>query len=252
MPPDDTAPTTETLTILYEDDLLVAVHKPAGLLVHKSPIDRHETRYAMRILRDQIGQHVFPVHRLDKPTSGLLLFAKDADTAAIVAQQFEARQVQKCYIALVRGWPNAHGTIDHPLRHVADFKHQAEAAKAKEAQDATTTYRRMTCYELPWPDGRFTSSRYSLIGLAPHTGRKHQLRRHLKHIAHPIIGDVKYGKGPHNRLFREQLHCHRLLLAATTLSLTHPQSGNTLVLQCPLESDFAQLLETLQQWRADL
>ncbi len=250
MPPATQA--SEQLDILYEDSHAIAVHKPAGLLVHKSPIDKHELRYAMKIVRDQMGRRVYPVHRLDKPTSGLLLFAKSPEAAAILAQQFEQRQVEKTYQALIRGWCAVEGTVDHALRHVADFKHEAALADAKPAQEASTHFTRVERFELPWPDGQFPSSRYSLVALHPHTGRKHQLRRHMKHIAHPIIGDVKYGKGAHNRRFREQLHCHRLLLAATNLCMkASPLHPEGLHIQCPLQEDFAHLLQTLAQWRAD-
>lgn len=243
---------SERLDVLYEDTHCIAVHKPAGLLVHKSPIDRHEHRYAMKILRDQLSARVYPVHRLDKPTSGLLLFAKSPESAAILAQQFEQRQVEKQYLALVRGWCAPQGRIDHELRHVADFKHEVDAVSAKPAQAAHTHFARMACFELPWPDGRFATSRYSLVSLTPLTGRKHQLRRHMKHISHPIVGDVKYGKGSHNRRFREQLACHRLLLAATDLHLAASDLHATpLHIHCPLEDEFTALLQRLDAWRVD-
>ncbi len=222
----------------------MAIHKPSGLLVHKSPIDRHETRYAMKLLRDQLGQWVYPVHRLDKPTSGLLLFALDKSTAALLGEQFESRHLDKTYQALVRGYA-IDTLIDHPLKDIADFKHQQAAVEARDARSAVTHVRVLQHMELPFADGRFPTSRYSLLELKPETGRKHQLRRHLKHISHPIIGDVKYGKGPHNRVFREHFDSHRLLLAATAMTLTHPHSGERLHLSCPLEDSFADLLQQL-------
>jgi len=238
---------TEQLHILFQDEHIVAIHKPAGLLVHKSPIDRHETRYAMKILRNQLGQWVYPVHRLDKPTSGLLLFALDAEIATQLSGQFEQRQVYKRYQAIVRGHAFTRH-IDHPLKDIAAFKHQQSEADEKAAKEAITELKPARYFELPFPDGRFATSRYTLVDLYPKTGRKHQLRRHMKHISHPIVGDVKYGKGTHNRLFREQFHCPRLLLAATELELTHPVTADTLTLQCPLAEDFASLLNTLETY----
>ena len=245
------APEQEQLDILFQDEHLIAVHKPAGMLVHKSPIDKQEKRYAMRILRNQIGQWVYPVHRLDKPTSGLLLFALDADTAKRVAEQFENRTVQKRYFAVVRGFAPEQIEVDHPLKEIAAFKSDQDKADAKEPKDALTQLKRLQTFELPFSDGRFPTSRYSYVELSPKTGRKHQLRRHMKHISHPIAGDVKYGKGNHNRIFREELNCERLMLAASDLLLTHPVSGEPLKLHCPFEADFQATLDALQSYASD-
>jgi len=241
----------ETLDILYQDPFLIAIHKPANLLVHKSPIDKHETRYAMKILRDQLGMWVYPVHRLDKPTSGLLLFALHPEIAKQISESFEQRDVKKNYCAIVRGYIDEKGTVDYPLKEIAAFKHLAEEVNSKPAKNATTHYERCKTYELPFSDGRFDTSRYSLVNLYPETGRKHQLNRHLKHLSHPIIGDVKYGKGEHNRLFREQLNSHRLLLAARSLTLPHPVDNNPLTIECPLATDFEQTLVNLEQYKND-
>jgi len=238
----------ETLDIIYQDNVLIAIHKPAGLLVHKSPIDKHETRYAMKILRDQIGQWVYPIHRLDKPTSGLLLFALHPDIASQICIQFEQHSVRKEYQAIVRGHINTSGSIEHPLKEIAVFKHLQEKTEKKAAKDAITDFERMETYELPYSDGRFESSRYSMVKLRPKTGRKHQLRRHMKHVSHPIIGDVKYGKGEHNRLFKDHLSSHRLLLAATKLKLSHPVSEETLELDCPIEDNFLETIDKLSQF----
>jgi len=236
----------ETLDILYQDDYLVAIQKPAGLLVHKSPIDKHETRYAMKILRNQIGQWVYPVHRLDKPTSGLLLFALSKEAAAIMSAQFEQHSIEKTYLAVVRGFTPEQGLIDYPLKEIAGFKDQQYLADEKDAKNAETSYRQIHTYELPFSDGRFPTSRYSLIELNPKTGRKHQLRRHLKHISHPIVGDVKYGKGEHNRLFREHLDCPRLMLASTELRFKHPTSQQMMTITCPEEELFAATTSRLE------
>ncbi len=235
----------EKLPIVYRDEHLVAVHKPAGLLVPRTFLDRHETRFAVQILRDQIGQHVHPVHRLDRGTSGVLLFALNRDVCQGVAAQFENQQVEKTYLAVVRGHPDECGVIDHPLTRQFDDYEFRHANAAGEAQEAITRYRRLAVAELPHAVDRYPTSRYALLELAPQTGRRHQIRRHLKHIAHPIIGDATYGKGRHNRLFQELFGCHRLLLACWEIRLTHPLSGEALTLNAPLADDFASVIEQL-------
>jgi tRNA pseudouridine65 synthase len=241
------------LDILYRDDFLVAVHKPSGLLVHRSNIDRHETRFALQLLRDQIGRRVFPLHRLDKAASGVLLFALDADTAREVGGQFEGSAVQKCYLAVVRGWPPEAGVIDHALsRQFDDYgrKFPADSAqRALIALPAVTEYRRLACVELPDAVDRYPTSRYALLELTPVTGRQHQLRRHLKHIAHPIIGDANWGKGVHNRFFQQRFGCHRLLLACTQICLNHPHGERALTITAPLEDSFACVVDALG-WKA--
>lgn len=234
------------LPILYRDAWLIAVDKPSGLLVHRSELDRHESRFALQILRDQIGCHVWPLHRLDKGTSGVLLFALDAEVARAMRGQFEQEAVEKTYLAVVRGHPPASGEIDHPLSRMLD-PYAGHAPGAGE-QAARTRYRRLAITELPYAVDRYPSSRYALLELHPLTGRRHQLRRHLKHIAHPIIGDATHGKGRHNRLFQRLFDCRRLLLAATEMRLRHPVSGASLYLRAPLAADFMQVVDKLG-WR---
>lgn len=233
------------LPILFQDDSLVAIHKPSGLLVHRTVLDRHETRFAVQLLRDQIGRHVFPVHRLDRGTSGVLLFALDKDTARLLTRQFEAQQVDKRYLAIVRGHPPEAGSIDHALsRERDDLEFQGEAS-SQAAQEARTDYRRLAVAEIPYAVDRYPSSRYALVELTPHTGRRHQIRRHLKHIAHPIIGDSTFGKGRHNRLFQELYGSQRMLLACTRMALTHPHTGAPLVLEAPVDGDFVRVMDGL-------
>lgn len=233
------------LEILYRDAHLVAINKPSGLLVHRSLIDRHETRFAIQLTRDQIGQKVYPAHRLDKPTSGVLLFALDSDTARLLNTQFTSEQVQKTYLAVVRGHTADHGIIDYPLKEELDKIADANADQDKPAQDAITHFQRLATTELPYPVGRYPSARYSLLALHPKTGRKHQLRRHLKHIFHPIVGDTTHGDGKHNTLFREQFNCQRLLLHANSLQLIHPHHATPLHLIAPLTADFSPLVDKL-------
>ena len=233
------------LPILLHDEHLIAIDKPAGLLVHRSELDRHETRFAVQLLRDQIGQHVYPVHRLDNGTSVVLLFALDRATAATLSRQFEQQAVLKRYVAVVRGHPEAVGRIDHPLSRRRDEAERRPHALADAPQPALTDFTRLATVELPWAIDRYPSSRYALLELVPRTGRRHQLRRHMKHIAHPIIGDSSFGKGVHNRRFQQSLGSHRLLLACVEMRLEHPFSKAPITLTAPLSDDFALLLERL-------
>lgn len=235
----------EELPILYRDEHLVAVHKPSGLLVHRTVLDRHETRFAVQIVRDQIGQHVHPAHRLDRGTSGVLLFALDRDIGRQLSAQFEAQRIDKTYLAVVRGHPDESGCIEHPLTRQFDDYEFRNPQAANEAQEALTHYRRLATVELPYRVDRYPTSRYALLELKPETGRRHQIRRHLKHLAHPVIGDATYGKGRHNRLFQELFGCHRLLLACLEMRLTHPLSAQPLTLQAPLADDFMALMAHL-------
>jgi len=228
------------LNILHRDDCLIAIDKPAGLLVHRSDLDRHETRFAVQLLRDQIGRRVQPVHRLDRGTSGVLLFAFDAATTRSLGEQFARNEVRKTYQAVVRGWPPEAGTITHPLSRQHDGR-----AIEPEAQAARTDYRRLATVELPFAIDRYPGSRYALMALQPITGRRHQLRRHMKHIAHPIIGDATHGKGCHNRFFQQHFGCHRRLLACVEMRFRHPQTGEDLTIRAPLGDQFAELVERL-------
>ena len=236
---------TERLQILFHDHCLVAINKPAGLLVHRSAIDRHETRFAVQLLRDQIGQRVYPLHRLDRPTSGALLFALDSYSARRVTEQFSAGAVEKTYLAVVRGYTEPAGQIDYPLREQLDKMTDGRADRGKPAQAALTAYRRLARVELACPVGPYASARYSLLEVKPGTGRKHQIRRHMKHIFHPVVGDTTHGDGKQNRLFRSRFACRRLLLAATRLELTHPHSGEALCIDAPLEADFGRIVGIL-------
>lgn len=238
------------LPILYRDDYLVAVHKPSGLLVHRSDIDRHETRFAVQMVRDQLGCRVHAVHRLDKGTSGVLLFALQPEAAQALTAQFEAQAVGKTYLALVRGHPAEMGEIDHPLLRIRDDYEWRGERMETEAQPALTRYQRLAEVELDAAVDKYPTSRYALLALAPQTGRRHQLRRHLKHISHPIIGDSTYGKGSHNRFFQQAYNSHRMLLASVALALVHPITQQPLTLIAPLADDFMNVLAALDMQRA--
>ena len=231
------------LTVLYQDQYLIAIDKPAGLLVHRSNVDRHETRFAVQLLRDQIGQRVQPVHRLDKGTSGVLLFTLDEASTRELSRQFELNTVRKTYVAVVRGWPAQSGQIDHPLSRQKD--HYDERISGGELQAARTSFRRLACAELPFQVDQHPSSRYSLVELIPDTGRMHQLRRHMKHISHPIIGDSTHGKGLHNRFFQRQFGVGRLLLACVELQFCHPVSGAQVTICTSPGAEFETVLSQL-------
>jgi tRNA pseudouridine65 synthase len=233
------------LKILFEDPYLIAIHKPAGLLVHRSELDRHETLFAVQLLREQTGRMVWPVHRLDRGTSGVLLFALDRDTLRRATQIFEDNAVEKTYLAVVRGWPEYHGIIDYPLSRQYDDYERQFTGDVGPAQDAITAFERLATVELPIEVDRYPTSRYALLRLYPRTGRRHQLRRHLKHIAHPIIGDATHGKGIHNRMFQQQFGCNRMLLLCQSMRLPHPVSGIDLCLETRIDDDFATLIERL-------
>jgi tRNA pseudouridine65 synthase len=241
---------SETCELVYRDDFLVAINKPSGLLVHRSPIDRHETRFALQLVRDQIGRRVYPVHRLDKPTSGVLLFGLSSDIAREVSAQFAAGTVHKDYLAVVRGHCPEAGRIDHPLKAEWDRMADGDRRPDKPAQIALTDFRRLATVEIPFLVDRYPQSRYSLVALQPKTGRRHQLRRHMKHIGYPLIGDAKHGKGVHNRFFQSQYQCHRLLLACIGLELVHPVSGETLSLRARLDASYTRVLQAFDWQRA--
>lgn len=229
---------SHTLEILYQDKYLVAINKPSGLLVHRSPIDKHEKRFAIQELREQIGKYIYPIHRLDKPTSGVLLFALDKQTASLMSEQFRERKTKKTYIAIVRGYTHESGIIEHALLEKLDKIADKDSSTCREAQESITEYERLKTVEVPHAVGRYEKSRYSLVKLNPKTGRKHQLRRHMKHINHHIIGDTKYGRGEHNKFIREHYNCHRMLLHALELKIKHPYKDEQLCIKAGLDETF--------------
>lgn len=235
------------LEILYRDDHLIAINKPPGLLVHRSDIDRQETRFAIQLLRDQIGCRIQPVHRLDKGTSGVLLFAFTTEATRGLSQQFENNGVSKSYLAVVRGWPEESGVIDYALSR--RFDNYGRALRDSPPQPAITRYRRLATIELPVAVDRYPSSRYALMELQPLSGRRHQLRRHMKHLSHPIIGDATYGKGRHNRFFAEEFDCSRLLLACTRLDFMHPATGEKVSVCAKVQDTFITVLDRFD-WQA--
>lgn len=229
------------LTIIWQDEHFIAIDKPSGLLVHRSSIDKYETRFALQLLRDQLQETIYPIHRLDKPTSGILLFAFTQEAASAMARLFELGEVHKQYLAVVRGTAPEYLEINHPVKAIKNNKHE----KAKTPKDGQTVLNCLATAELAIAVDKYPTSRYSLVQLNPKTGRRHQLRYHMKHISHPIIGDAKYGKSNHNRFFTNHFHCSRLLLAASRLSFTHPITQQNINLYCKPSGSFSNTCEKL-------
>lgn len=237
------------LDILYLDDHLVAINKPSGLLVHRSEIDRHETRFVLQLLRNQLGQRVYPVHRLDKPTSGVLVFALSSEMASKITDQWRERAIDKHYLAIVRGYMPEFVHLDYAMSPPVDKYAKQEVIKP--AQEAITDFSLLATVEIDVEIDKYPQSRYSLVEVMPKTGRKHQIRRHLKHLSHPIIGDARYGKGRHSRYFRDHFDAGRLLLHAWQLSMTHPVTGQPLVFTAPLDDIWLSLVKRFQ-WQQQL
>ena len=232
----DPKPLPDVLRILHTDTDLVAIDKPAGLLVHPSLLDAHEERTALQLLQDQLGERLFPLHRLDKATSGVLLFARHAQAAREWGKAFESGAVSKQYLALVRGWPAESGEIDYALARDPELP-----SAGQPRVPAVTRYRRLQCFEWPFrvDNGAHPSSRYALVQVEPLTGRRHQIRRHFKHIAHPLVGDTTHGKGAHNRAVAAWLGVQRLWLHAASVELP-----NGLRVEAPCGPEWARLLAT--------
>jgi tRNA pseudouridine65 synthase len=241
----------DELEIVYRDEFFIAINKPSGLLVHRSPIDRHETRFAVQMLRDQIGQYVYPLHRLDKPTSGVLFFALDKESANLVSEQFKNSTIQKNYLAVVRGYTDDSGIIDYALKEKLDKIADKDSRDDKEAQEAITHYKTLAKAELDFSVGRYDKVRYSFVELKPKTGRKHQIRRHMKHISHHLLGDTKYGRGEHNKLIRKEFDCHRMLLHASELKLYHPYLKKDIVIKAGLDEVFLKICSSIFCYQYD-
>lgn len=222
------------LEIIYEDERYVAVNKPNGLLVHRTRIAEEKKEFALQMLRDQLGYPVYTAHRLDRGTSGVLLFGKDPEAVSPIVKAFEEKQVDKVYYAIVRGYTPEKDTIDSPIRPDKDHKHKAP-------QEAVTHYERLATVELPIPVGRYSTARYSLVKVMPETGRMHQIRKHFAHIRHYIVGDKRHGDWRHNQMFREQLESPIMLLHAAALSFTHPFQENSIEIKAPLPAHFERL-----------
>ncbi len=215
------------MEIIYQDGRLIAINKPHGLLVHRSPIAADVSEFAVQLLRKQIGQRVYPAHRLDRKTSGALLFALDEEMNRIMQALFSERKIEKKYIAIVRGHTADKGEIDYPLKK-----------ENGDLQEAFTAFRTLERAEIDIPFGKHQTSRYSLLELIPETGRHHQLRKHLAHIFHPIIGDRPHGCNKQNKLWKEQFDMHTMLLHALELTFQHPVNRRDVIIKAGFHSEF--------------
>ena len=223
-----------SLEILYEDESIVAINKPHGLLVHRSSIARDTSEFALQILRDQLGKTVYPAHRLDRKTGGVLLFSLNKETDQYLQKSFQEHQIDKKYLALLRGFAPEEGLIDYPLKK--------ENGAVQEAQ---TSFRLLAKSELDIPSGKFPTSRYSLVEANPLTGRMHQLRRHFAHIFYPIIGDRPHGCNKQNKFWKENYQMDTMLLHASELTFRHPLSGEAIHVKATIQSDFQKVLGIL-------
>ena len=195
------------LPVLYEDENFIAVHKPHDLLVHKSKISTDRIS-AVQIVREMTSCQVDPIHRIDRATSGVLLFGKNKESTKFASDQFMNHEVSKTYLAIVRGWPTEDtGQVNNALKNEKGVE-----------QEAHTEYEVLAKIDYPESIGKYKSSWFSLIRAFPKTGRMHQVRRHLKRLCGPVIGDTQRGSGKHNTFFREKFNSHNLLLFAESLN----------------------------------
>lgn len=223
-----------TLEIIYQDEYLVAINKPHGLLVHRSPIAADATEFAVQILRDQLGRMVYPVHRLDRKTSGVLLFALNEEMNSKMQVQFSDGKVSKQYHAIVRGFTPDTMEIDYPLKRDDGV-----------VQEAFTSFVTLQKTELDIASGKHATSRYSLIELAPTTGRMHQLRKHMAHVFHPIIGDRPHGCNKQNKFFLEYFQMNSMLLHAKEISFYHPATAQGILITADYQPEFKRMLNVL-------
>lgn len=235
-----------TIDVVYRDDYYVAVNKPPGLMVHRAKQTPKEEPILLQLVRDQIGSFLYPAHRLDRPTSGIVIFGLQSDAAARLVKLFTRREVSKTYLALVRGFTPQSGAIDLPLRDRFGDDQPDYDPECHPMQDAHTDYQMKKWYELPWPQQKFSTSRYALIEAMPKTGRWHQIRRHLKHIAHPIVGDYRHGDPWHNLKFESDLGLNRMLLSAIRLQFIHPYTLEEMTIESSPGVNFEKVLQGME------
>jgi tRNA pseudouridine65 synthase len=222
------------LEILYQDDYLVAINKPHGLLVHQSPIARDASEFAIQLLRDQINQKVFPVHRLDRKTSGVLLFALDKESNQHLTQQFTDKTTEKIYWAILRGYAPEELTIDYNLFNDSGVE-----------QTAVTHFKTLQTVEINLPHGKHKTSRYSFVQAKPETGRMHQLRKHFAHILHPILGDRPHGCNKQNKLWLETYNMNTMMLHAKSLTFIHPKTQQIITIHANISDEFVRVSKIL-------
>ena len=222
------------LEILFEDEDFVAINKPHGVLVHKSSIAADTSEFALQLLRDQIGKKVYPAHRLDRKTAGVLLFSLNKEMDSAIQTAFSQNLIKKEYLAVLRGHTDPEGTIDYPLKK-----------ENGTIQEALTHYQTLATTEIDLPFGKFPTSRYSLVLAKPETGRMHQLRRHFAHIFHPIIGDRPHGCNKQNKLWKDTFQHDTMLLHAKSLAFSHPKTQENIFIQAQIQPEFERALGIL-------
>lgn len=223
---------TTSLDILYQDDYICAINKPHGLLVHRSKIAADASEFAMQILRNQLNMRVYPAHRIDRKTGGILVFGLIKEMDSALQTLFMEQQIDKTYLAFVRGYTQDEGTIDYPLRK-----------ENGTLQEAVTHYKTIARAEIDIPSDKHSTSRYSLVEVKPETGRMHQIRKHFKHIFHPIIGDRPHGCNKQNKLFVEKFNMNTMLLHAQKIAFVHPVTQQNITIEAPLQSEFIRTME---------
>lgn len=222
------------LEILFEDEDLIAINKPHGLLVHKSSIAADTSEFALQLLRDQIGKKVYPAHRLDRKTAGVLLFSLNKEMDSAIQTAFSQNLIKKEYLAVLRGHTEPEGTIDYPLKK-----------ENGTIQEALTHYKTLAQTEIDLPFGKFQTSRYSLVLAEPQTGRMHQLRRHFAHIFHPIIGDRPHGCNKQNKLWKDTFEHDTMLLHAKKIQFKHPINQQDIIIEANIQTEFQRALNLL-------
>lgn len=229
------------IDVLFRDEFIAVVNKPSGLMAHASALARDENDFLHDRLREQFGCKIFLIHRLDRATSGCLLVAFDTQSASTLGKQFMTREVEKNYLAICRGWPEQLFTVDYDL----------DGGPGKpEKKSAVTEFKRLACAEIEVASAHHESSRYALMQCTPYTGRFRQIRRHLKHLSHHLIGDTSHGDGRHNRNFR-MMGVHRMLLHAWQLSFQHPANSKAMKITAPWDAEFEKAMQKLG-WNAML
>jgi tRNA pseudouridine65 synthase len=224
------------LNIIFEDENFVAINKPPGLLVHRTRIAEEKKIFALQLLRDQVGYRVYPLHRLDRPTSGVLIFGKNQESAKIFGSLFENKAIYKEYFAIVRGYTPEAQIIDSPIKN-----------KEKNIlQDAVTSFSTIAIIELPIPVGRYETARYSLVKVIPLSGRMHQIRKHFGHIRHYIIGDKIHGDWRHNRMFADRFDCNQLFLHAYSLRFIHPFDKSPIHIKADFPKHFVKIFKQFE------
>lgn len=237
---------TRPLHVLYQDEHLIAVFKPAGLIVHRSKMTLPHEPVLLQALRDQIGQFVYPVHRLDRPTAGIVLFGLHSEAAARMVQRFTDRQISKYYQALVRGYTDDTFVVDRPLQDKFGEEWEPGSTDENPYQEARTEFQCLGRFNVPWESNGFPSSRYSLLEIKPITGRWHQIRRHLNHVANPVIGDHRHGDHRHNQMMHQKTGVYRMLLTAVRVDFRHPYTDEILTIASGRGSEFDKAIEALR------